>query len=855
MALNDRDLAIKDEYLRRALSYEEFLIFDGAMGTMLQRLGLDNAEELPEILSITHPREIEAIHRSYVEAGSQVITTNTFGANRLKLKDAFPVSEIYAAAADCARCAGARYVAGDIGPTGALLEPLGTLSFDGAYEIFKEQALAAEGAGCDIIIIETFADLREAKAAVLAAVENTRLPVFVTMTFGDDMRTFLGTTPIIASSLLSRLGVSAFGINCSLGPAQLASAVEDVASTSYAPIIVQPNAGLPKIVDGQTAYDMSASEFAKEMLPLIDSGANIIGGCCGTTPEFIAQLSKSVEGRKPIRPARESNFIVTSAQEAVVLPTGAHQITVIGERINPTGNKQMARALREKEYDFIISEALDQVRAGAKILDVNAGLPDIDEAQTLSDVVEALSSTLTTPLQIDSSDPEAIERAVRSYPGRPIINSVNGKQSSLSAILPIARRYGCAVLGLTLDENGIPSDPDKRYEIAKRILDEAENIGLDKDDVAIDCLVMTVATNQSEAEGLLQAIRLVKGCLGLKTVLGVSNISFGMPHREIINAAFLAAAFGAGLDMPIINPLSPSYRQCVDALSVISGQDKGSVEYIGKYTSHGGTSVNGQGDAAGGKGGDAGSGAWASSDNRLPSAMEPLSANQASLPIPEAFNDTPELANATIEGILSGRKSPVSNAIERLIEAHDIIDIINCLLIPSLDEVGIRYDRGEYFLPQLMSSAEAAKAGFDVIRDYTATNNISLGKGDGKASSHPVVLATVEGDIHDIGKNIVAMLLDNYGYEVIDLGRDVKAEAIIEALRKHNAKLLGLSALMTTTVNAMRKTIEKVSAELPDVTIMVGGAVLTPEYAESIGADFYAKDATASARIASEHCG
>lgn len=850
MTSNDRDLLIKDEYLKRALSYEEFLIFDGAMGTMLQRLNLDGIEELPEILSITHPEEIEAIHRSYVEAGSQVITTNTFGANRLKLKGVFSVSEVYAAAASCARCAGARYVAGDIGPTGALLEPLGTLSFDDAYEIFKEQALAAEAAGCDIIAIETFADLREAKAAVLAAVENTSLPVFATMTFGNDMRTFLGTTPTIASSLLSRLGVSAFGINCSLGPAQLTGAIKDVASTSYVPIIVQPNAGLPKIVDGQTIYDMNASDFAKEMLPLVDSGANIIGGCCGTTPEFIAQLAQSVKGRKPAEPVRKDSFIVTSAQEAIVLPSDTHHITVIGERINPTGNKPMARALREKEYDFVVSEALDQVRAGAKILDVNVGLPDIDEAQTLSDVVEALSSTLTAPLQIDSSDPEAIEQAVRSYPGRPIINSVNGKQSSLDAILPIAKKYGCAVLGLTLDEGGIPNDPDKRHEIAKRILDEAEKIGLGKNDIAIDCLVMTVATNQSEAAALLQAIRLVKEHLGLKTVLGVSNISFGMPHREIINAAFLAAAFGAGLDMPIINPLSASYRQCVDVLSVISGQDKGSVEYIEKYSNYEEICANRQVNMADMK--DSG----ASSISQAPSANQISSANQqAPLPIPKSFSDVPELANTAIEGILSGRKSPVGNAIKELIETHDIVDIIDCLLIPSLDEVGIRYDRGEYFLPQLMSSAEAAKAGFDVIRNYTATNGISLSKTGEKASSQPVVLATVEGDIHDIGKNIVAMLLDNYGYEVIDLGRDVKAEKIIEALKEHSAKLLGLSALMTTTVGAMRKTIEKVNAELPDVKIMVGGAVLTPEYAESIGADFYAKDATASARIAADCCG
>jgi len=583
MAADLNSLRIKDDYLRSVLEGRAFLLFDGAFGTMMQRAGLTLAGENPDLLNMSAPDAITAIHRAYVEAGAQVATTNTFGANARKLGGAATVAEVYAAAARAARASGARYVAGDIGPTGALLAPMGTLSFEEAYELFAEQARAAAAAGCDLIVVETMADLREAKAAVLAATAETDLPVFVTMTFGEDGRTFLGTTPAIAAMTLSSLGAAAVGMNCSLGPDELAALVSEMAPHLRCPLMVQPNAGLPRVEDGRTVYDVTPDEFARSMEGILDAGATIVGGCCGTDPSFISALSGLLAGRKPVSPARIEAFCVTSAQEAVVLEHGERRVAVIGERINPTGKKRLKEALRAGDFDYVVGEAVAQAKAGADILDVNAGLPDIDEPAVLSAVVDTLQTTVTTPLQIDSSDPAAIEAAVRSYAGKPLVNSVNGKASNLAAVLPVVKRYGCSVVGLTLDEDGIPPTAEGRLAIAQRIVEAAEAQGIPRCDVAIDCLVMAAATNQAEVAEILRAVTLVKERLGVRTVLGVSNVSFGLPQRPLVNSMFLAAAFGAGLDLPILNPLSARYRDAVAAFRVLNGQDAGAVAFIDEY--------------------------------------------------------------------------------------------------------------------------------------------------------------------------------------------------------------------------------------------------------------------------------
>lgn len=884
---SQRNVRIKDDDLAAALRGERFLVFDGGMGTLIQQAGLDALASPPDLLNFTHADAIEAIQRGYVEAGSDVITTNTFSASSLKLGDQASVGEVYTAAARIARAAGARYVAGDIGPTGALLEPLGTMSFDEAYEVFAEQARAAADAGCDIILIETMADLREAKSAVLAAIENTDLPVFVTMTFGEDGRTFLGTTPTIAAASLSAMGVSAVGVNCSLGPDALLPAVQQMACLARCPVMVQPNAGLPHMIDGETVYDVRPADFAAAMKPLIEAGASVVGGCCGTTPEFITELVKLTEGRMPAKRAYADAFVVTSAQEAVILPKGVSQVAVIGERINPTGKKKLKAALREGNYDYVVGEAVAQQQAGADILDVNAGLPDIDEPEVLGALVDTLQATITLPLQVDSSDPAAVESAVRRYAGKPLINSVNGKRVSLDAVLPIVRHYGCAVVGLTLDEDGIPPTAEGRFAVAERIVREAESRGIPRSDIAIDCLVMAAATNQAEIREVLRAVTLVKQRLGVRTVLGVSNVSFGMPQRNLINATFLAAAFGAGLDMPIMNPLAARYRDTVAAFRILNGQDAGAVKFLEEYAqapdpyavASGGAVAAAAGAvaSAGAASGTGSTGAGVSpcavgvaSSNALagsssaasaaPEASAVAGSNSCPIPIPDAFSDCPDEVRNAVSLVLSGRAKPMGPATERLLADHAPLDVIDGVFIPVLDVVGAKYDKGEFFLPQLMAAAEAVKAGFDVVRERVASDaavGLSLSDADAAASSsvapaseRRVIVATVEGDIHDIGKNIVKMLLENYGFSVIDLGRDVPPERVVEAARDNDVRLVGLSALMTTTVKAMERTIELLHRELSGVSVMVGGAVLTPDYAKQIHADFYAKDAAESARIA-----
>ena len=845
--LAGRHPRIKDDRLAAALAGEQILVFDGAMGTQLQERGLA-AGELPELLCLTNPDEIRAIHAAYVAAGADIVTTNTFGANSAKLGDAATVEQIFSAAIACAKASGASYVAADIGPTGQLLAPMGTCTFDEAYELFAEQIRAADAAGADLFIIETMADLAEAKAAVLAAKDNSDLPIFCTMTFAEDGRTFLGTTPEVAAITLSALGVDALGINCSLGPAALVPLVERMMPFATCPVMVQANAGLPRVEGGRTVYDITPEAYVSAVAGMLNLGVSIVGGCCGTSPAYTAAERRLVDGwmseegsvlksfatrTKPDSgdgsvcqvDAADRPFTVTSAQEFVALEPG--DVGVIGERINPTGKKRLKEALRTGELDYVMGEAIKQANAGAQILDVNAGLPEIDERAVMLRLCAELSGVTTLPLQIDSADPAVIEAAVRSYPGKALINSCNGKQEVLDEVLPIAAHYGCAIVGLTLDEEGIPKDAAGRLAIARRIVDAAEKLGIPRSDIAIDCLTMACSTDQTAPRAILDGISLVKRELpGVRTVLGVSNISFGLPFRPLVNATFLSAAFAAGLDLAIINPNDQRMMDVVNSWRVLSGEDVSAQKYVADYVNRSDSAVA-----------------------SVQSSPNVLAAEGAA-----AEGSARDSAETTVEErirnmVLAGRKEPVPQLVEELLEnGADTLSAINDVLIPALDEVGERFEKGTFFLPQLMASAEAAKAGFEVLRARAGSSSSGSGKGT-------IVLCTVKGDIHDIGKNIVRMLLENYGYDVVDLGRDVDPQVVVDAVIEHHAPLVGLSALMTTTVAGMADTIKLLREQVPGAKIMVGGAVLNPEYAEMVGADYYAKDATESAKIAQEVLG
>ena len=669
-----------------------------------------------------------------------------------------------------------------------------------------------------LFIIETMADLLEAKAAVLAAKENSNLPVFCTMTFGEDGRTFLGTTPEVAAVTLSALGVDVLGINCSLGPADVAPLVERMTRWATCPVMVQANAGLPSVTDGVTTYDIGPEEYCAAVVPMLEAGVTVVGGCCGTTPDYIAGERALLWQAVPATRHPCDDFVVASAQQVFSLAPG--EVGVIGERINPTGKKRLKEALRSGNYDYIMCEAIAQDRAGAQVLDVNAGLPEIDETATLVRLVEDLQGVTTLPLQIDSTSPEAIEAAVRIYPGKPIINSVNGKRASLDAVLPIARHYGCAIVGLALDEDGIPNTAEGRLAVARRVVEACDAHGIARRDVLIDCLTMAVSTNQSAARSILDAVRLVKAELpGVRCVLGVSNISFGLPYRELLNATFLTAAFEAGLDLAIMNPLSRRFMDAVDAWRVLNGQDANAERYIA---------------------------ANAGRSDAVPASSAPAGEGSAVSAGASAVATTPE--ERIREAVLQGRAEPVAAEARSMLDAGTApLALVDDVLIPALDEVGKRFEKGTFFLPQLMASAEAAKAGFGVVREASASQDVPL-KGE-------VAICTVKGDIHDIGKNIVKMLLENYGYQVRDLGRDVDPQVFVDEVVRHRIRLAGLSALMTTTVPAMAQTITLLRERAPWCKVMVGGAVLNPEYARMVGADFYAKDASESARIAAEVLG
>ena len=889
-------MRVRDAYLQEVLEGRAFLLFDGAMGTMLQASGLPLGD-LPELLNFSNPSLIQDVHRAYVDAGSQVVTTNTFGANARKLGDAASVADVFTVAVSCARASGARYVAADVGPTGGLLKPLGDMDFEEAYELFAQQARAIEVTDADIVVVETMADLLEMKAAVLALKDYCTLPIFATMTFGEDGRTFLGTTPECAAITLSALGVSALGINCSLGPSALAELIARMAPFARVPLMVQANAGLPHVENGVTVFDIGPDEYSEAAVRLVEAGATILGGCCGTSPAHIERLSALLADAHVPSSSYRGDFAISNAQHTVVLEAGSSQIAVVGERINPTGKPKLKEALRAGDVDYVLGQALEQAELGADILDVNLGLPEIDEATMMLQVTSALQTTCPLPLQIDSGDPHVIEAAVRRYSGKALVNSVNAKRESLETILPLAKKYGCAVVGLTLDENGIPSSAQGRFALAKRIVEAAQEYGIPREDILIDCLTLSASTNQNQVQETLHALSRVKSELGVRTTLGVSNISFGLPQRDLLNSTFLTAAFGAGLDVPIINPRSARYRDTIAAQRVLNGQDEMAAGFIDAYAGWsdpyavsvgrgGGAASVGVGFAAGssafaGSGSAAGASAsecdglqasagedaatWQSATQQGATAtaqqgaavqqgatmQQGAIAQQGAATVfssPDDATIEPEHAVTPLDGadlshaVLTGRKAQIAGFTNTLLEQHEALDVINNYFIPILDKVGDLYERGEFFLPQLMSSAEAVKIGFDVVKECSSAAQT--------ADKGRIILATVEGDIHDIGKNIVKMLMENYGFEVIDLGRDVAPETVLSSVREYDVRLVGLSALMTTTVKSMEETIELLHAEEPECKVMVGGAVLNPEYAEMIGADFYTKDAAAAARLA-----
>lgn len=750
------------------------------------------AGELPEQLNITNPDRVFAVHKGYAEAGAEFITTNTFGANSLKYDN---VSDIVKAGVALAKKAGKK-VALDIGPTGKLLKPMGDLDFEKAVELFSEVVSAGKD-GSDVVIIETMSDTYELKAAILAAKENCNLPVIASMIFDEKGRLLTGGDVKSACAMVEGLGVDVIGFNCGLGPKQMVSLVKEMRKCTSLPIIVMPNAGLPESVDGKTVYNVSPDEFAEDMKEIAQLGVSYLGGCCGTTPEHIRKMIELCKDIPDSVPEKKNDTVVSSYSTAVTI---GEKPVVIGERINPTGKKLFKEALRNNDIDYVVKEGLAQQEKGAHILDVNVGLPEIDEVKMLTDAVFTLQSVLPLPLQLDSSDPKALESAMRIYNGKAMINSVNGKKSSMEEIFPLVKKYGGVVVCLCLDENGIPDTAQGRIDIAKKIIKTAQEYGIDKKDLVVDALTMTISTNKDNAVETLKAVKYIRNELGVGTVLGVSNISFGLPKREAINTAFYTLALENGLSAGIINPLSEAMMNAYYSYNALMGFDDNCTEYI-----------------------------------------ESVSQVQAA---PSSNSSVMDLKTSIIKGI----KEDAAVCAKDILKDKAALDVINEYIIPALDVVGDGFENNKIFLPQLLMSADAAKAAFEVIKEYLVVS------GQERKSENKIVIATVEGDIHDIGKNIVKVLLSNYGFDVIDLGKDVKCEKVLEETVKNNCKLVALSALMTTTVANMERTI-KLIHDNTDAKVLVGGAVLTRSYAKMINADFYAKDAMESVRIAKAYFG
>lgn len=797
---------------------KELLFLDGGMGTLLQAEGLAPGE-LPETWNIEHPEKVEAIHRRYYEAGSDVVLANTFGANVCKFHDdRYTVEEVIRAGIANAKRAGEQIgketsVALDMGPTGKLLKPMGDLDFDDAYEAFAEAVRYGEKYGADLIHIETMSDTYEVKAAILAAKENSSLPVFVTMIFDERGKLLTGGDVPSVVAMLEGLRVDALGLNCGLGPKQMLPILNDLRRYTSLPIIVKPNAGLPKQKNGETYYDVEPDEFARIMQEVVKEGACVIGGCCGTTPEHIKKLVEECKDLPLREIEKKHDTIVSSYGQAVILDDMPR---IIGERINPTGKKKFKEALKNEDMDYILKEAITQQDKGAHILDVNVGLPDIDEVAMMEKVVKELQSVTSLPLQIDTVDGKAMERAMRIYNGKPMINSVNGKQVSMDEVFPLIRKYGGVVVGLTIDEEGIPKDAEGRVRVAGKIINEAAKYGIDKKDIVIDVLTMTISSEKDGAKVTLEALKRVREEFGVRTVLGVSNISFGLPRRPIVNSYFYAMAMQNGLTAGIINPSSEDMMKAYRSYNALMGFDENCTNYISTYA---GTTET-----------------------------VTVQASQAAA----AAGNAPKAAGVEMTlkyAIERGLKEEAHHITRDLIGTREPLDIIQEELIPALNVVGEGFEKGTVFLPQLLMSADAAKIAFAVIKDVLASS------GQEEEKKEKIILATVKGDIHDIGKNIVKVLLENYGFDVIDLGKDVPPEAIVEKAVEENVTLVGLSALMTTTVVSMEETIKLLREKKPDCKVMVGGAVLNQDYADMIGADFYGKDAMQSVHYAQKFFG
>ena len=799
--------------IREVFDRKRFVLLDGGMGTQLQTRGLQPGQK-PELAALEMPDTLTAIHADYARAGADILLANTFGANAKKLAGCpCTVEQVVSASIACARSAAAEtgaLVALDIGPLGELLVPAGTLRFEDAYAEFAQVIRAGAAAGADLVFLETMTDLYELKAAILAAKENCALPVFTSMSFESRGRTFTGCTVESYAVTAAGLGADAVGINCSLGPKEILPFAQQLCRNVPAgvPVFVKPNAGLPN-PDG--SYNLNAAEFAAEMKAYASIGVSMVGGCCGTTPDFIAKLRETFA---PLVPA-DKIPIRRSCLCTPVRFVEVDGITVVGERINPTGKKRLQQALRDGDSAYPCAQAVAQAEAGAQVLDVNAGLPGIDEAATLEQLVKDLQAITDLPLQLDSSNPEALSRALRIYNGKPIVNSVNGEQKTLDTILPLCKKYGAAVVGLALDEHGIPADAEGRFAIAKRIAAAANAAGIPNEDIYIDCLTLTASAQQEGAVQTLEALTRCKKELGVRTVLGVSNISFGLPCRGYLNTTFLTMAMAAGLDLAIMNPNTPEMMAAVRAYRVLTSQDKQSSDYVAAYADV---------------------------------QIQTTQTSKSAATVAEVGAAAPG-GDALFEAVRRGLKAEARAAADAALTMREPLDVVNTSLIPALDAVGDGFEKGTVFLPQLLQAATAAQAAFESIKAKIAAS------GQAQGSKGKIVIATVKGDVHDIGKNIVRVILENYGYDVLDLGRDVAPERVVEAVRQTGAKLVGLSALMTTTVPNMQATIEALHAAGLDCKVMVGGAVLTPDYARNIGADYYCKDAKASADLAKQLLG
>lgn len=819
---------IRDEIGKR------LLFFDGGMGSLLQKRGLQ-AGELPETWNILKPDVLTEIHKEYAEAGADIILANTFGANRFKYADNLEeiVNAAVVNAREGIRLSGRQaYVALDVGPTGKLLKPMGTLDFEEAVDVFADVVKAGVKAGVDLILIETMNDSYELKAAMLAAKENSDLPVFATVVFDEKHKMLTGASPMAIVAMLEGLHADAIGMNCGLGPKELLPIFREMAQYASCPLIINPNAGLPRNDHGKTVYDVGPEEFAEGMVPFIEAGAWFAGGCCGTTPEHIKALVDRCKDME-IKPLTEKDYtIVTSYSQAVFI---GNKPVIIGERINPTGKKKFKQALRDKDMEYILEEGVKQADSGADILDVNVGLPEIDEVEMMKKTVYELQSILPLPLQIDTTDPAAMEAALRMYNGKAMVNSVNGKQEVMEKIFPLVQKYGGVVVGLALDEDGIPSTAEGRLAIAEKIYNTAAKYGISRKDIVIDALTMTMSTDDNSANVTLETVRRIKE-QGGRTVLGVSNISFGLPQREVITSSFFLLAMGAGLSAGIINPNSAAMRQAYDSFCVLGGFDAQCMNYIEKYAvatpvpPAGTISAPVQGGSASASGSESSSGSAGLSGKTATGGG--TSQNQLELSLTDC--------------IVKGLKEQSYKATIETLKTKDAMAVINEELVPALDIVGKGFEKGTVFLPQLLMSAEAAKAGFEAIKEHMES------QGSVQEKKATIVIATVKGDIHDIGKNIVKVLLENYGYDVIDLGKDVPPEVVVDTVVEKHAPLCGLSALMTTTVVSMEETIKKLRQKAPWCKVMVGGAVLTQEYADMIGADFYGKDAMQSVHYAEE---